>query len=179
MRKLSTNELNRLTTYQFRQADKLPIVVVLDHVRSLLNVGSIFRTCDAFLVEKLYLCGITGTPPHREIQKTALGSTESVAWEHHDDTLLLVSTLKQNGYTILAVEQAQGSLPLQEYAYDPGTKLALVFGNEIRGVDQAVLDAAHVSLEIPQFGTKHSLNIAVAAGIVIHTLALQCIARNG
>jgi tRNA G18 (ribose-2'-O)-methylase SpoU len=172
------NELNRLTADQFHQASKLPIVVVLDNVRSLLNVGSIFRTCDAFLVEKLYLCGITGTPPHREIQKTALGSTESVAWQHYEDTLLLVNTLRQSGYTILAVEQTEGSIPLQAYTCQPSTKLALVFGNEIRGVDQAVLDVADVALEIPQFGTKHSLNIAVATGIVVYNMALQCIANN-
>lgn len=175
MRKLSTNELNRLSVHQFKVAEKLPIVVVLDNVRSLLNVGSIFRTCDAFLVSKIYLCGITGTPPNREIQKTALGSTESVAWEHKPDALLWVQELKQQGYTILAVEQTEGSMPLHAYQYTANEKVALILGNEIKGVDQAILDIADEALEIPQFGTKHSLNIAVAAGIVVHSLALQCI----
>lgn len=167
MRKLSMDELNRLSVEEFKAVNKNPIVLVLDNVRSLNNVGSAFRTADAFRAEKIFLCGITGKPPHREIQKTALGATESVNWEYHENTREVVKELHQEGYEICVLEQARGSIPLNEFKPKASKPYALVFGNEVFGVeDDVVMDADYV-LEIPQMGTKHSLNISVTIGIVL------------
>lgn len=167
MRKLSTDELNRISVDQFKNTKKFPIVLILDNVRSLNNVGAAFRTADAFLIEKIFLCGITGRPPHREIHKTALGATDSVAWEYQKEIIPLVTDLKNKGFKIIAIEQATNSLNLANYHPEQGASQALVFGNEVFGVDQSVLDLSDVCLEIPQFGTKHSLNISVSIGISI------------
>ena len=166
-RKLSMEELGRLSVQEFKGTEKLPLVVVLDNVRSLHNVGSAFRTCDAFRISKLYLTGITGTPPHREIHKAALGATESVPWEYAEHTNDLIKELKGKGFEILAVEQTTHSLPLQNFKADPVKKYCLVFGNEVEGVSDEVIALADISLEIPQSGTKHSLNISVCTGIVL------------
>jgi 23S rRNA (guanosine2251-2'-O)-methyltransferase len=171
MRKLSNDELNRKSVTEFMASVKSPFIIVLDNVRSLNNVGSIFRTADAFLVEAVYLCGITATPPHREIHKTALGATESVAWRYFDSALEAVRELKENGYVIVSVEQADEALPLDRFTTEPGVRYALVFGHEIRGVSDEVVDLSDACLEIPQYGTKHSFNIAVSAGIVLWELA--------
>lgn len=170
MRKLTTPEMHRLTVEEFHEARKLPLVVVLDDVRSMYNVGSVFRTCDAFRVQQLCLCGITGLPPHSEIHKTALGAEDSVAWKHYDSALEAVRQLHEEGFVVYAVEQAEGSTMLQnmEQAAAP---LAIVFGNEVKGVHQEVVDACDGCLEIPQFGTKHSLNVSLTAGMVIWELA--------
>lgn len=167
MRKLLNSELGRLTVDQFKKSEKTPIVIVLDNVRSHNNVGSVFRTADAFRVEKICLCGITARPPHRDIQKTALGATESVEWSYHENTLDAVKDLKNEGYIIVVVEQAEESVNLQNIKIDPGEKYAIVFGHEVHGVSQAVIDLCDMCVEIPQFGTKHSFNIAVSAGIVL------------
>ena len=167
MRKLKNEELNRLTPDEFKKAEKSPIVIVLDNNRSLNNIGSVFRTADAFLVEKIYLCGITATPPHKDIRKTALGATDSVDWEYAKDALRLVSELKSKNYHVLAVEQAENSTFLNELKIDNSKKYALVFGNEVKGVDQEVVDASDTVLEIPQYGTKHSLNISVSVGVTV------------
>lgn len=166
MRKLQMEELNRLSVEEFQEVDKKNFCLILDDVRSMNNVGSAFRTGDAFLVEKIYLCGITGTPPHREIEKTALGSTDSVAWEHKADIVELITELKQDGYIVLAVEQVENSLKLTDFQPDSTKKYAFVFGNEVFGVNDAAISAADHCLEVPQFGTKHSLNIAVTVGII-------------
>ena len=168
MRKLLTHELDRKSVEEFHQSEKNSLVVVLDNVRSLHNVGSVFRTADAFLLEGICLCGITGTPPNKEIQKTALGATDTVAWKHFNTTLEALAELKQNGYTLVAIEQVQHSVSLKDYAIKKGQKLAVVFGHEVNGVDQQVVDACDAVVEIPQLGTKHSLNIAVCAGIVVY-----------
>ncbi|MDR1122099.1 MAG: RNA methyltransferase [Dysgonamonadaceae bacterium] len=167
MRKLKVTELNRISKASFKEAKKIPLVIVLDNVRSLHNVGSVFRTSDAFLVETIYLCGITATPPHAEIHKTALGAEDSVDWKYSANTDEAVSELKHLGYTILAVEQAENSFLLNQFQPDAGKKYAIIFGNEVKGVQQQVMDCCDACLEIPQFGTKHSLNVSVAAGIVI------------
>ncbi len=161
------DELNRLNADEFKQAKKAPIVVVLDNIRSMHNVGSIFRTSDAFAIEKLYLCGITAQPPHRDIEKAALGATESVAWEHHQNTNVLCQKLKQEGYTLLSIEQVEGSLSLENYAPDPYKKYAIVMGNEVEGVSQDVINGSDACIEIPQFGTKHSFNVSVTTAIVL------------
>jgi len=166
-RKLKNNELKRLDIAGFKAATKTPLVLVLDNIRSLNNIGSVFRTADAFLVEKIYLCGITATPPHKDIHKTALGATESVAWEHCTDALQTIVQLKEEGYTILAVEQAENSIALQDFLPSKTEKYVLVFGNEVKGVSQDVVSKADAVLEIPQYGTKHSLNISVSAGVLI------------
>lgn len=166
-RKLSMEELGRLSVQEFKGSEKLPLVVVLDNVRSLHNVGSAFRTCDAFRISKLYLTGITGTPPHREIHKSALGATESVPWEYAEHTGELIKQLKDEGFEILAIEQTTNSLPLQNFTANPSKKYCLVFGNEVEGVSNEVIALANTSLEIPQSGTKHSLNISVCTGIVL------------
>ena len=173
MRKLLNEELPRLTPEQFKAGHKTPLVIVLDNVRSHLNVGSVFRTADAFLVEAIWLCGITGTPPHRDIHKTALGATETVAWHHAETTLEAVNELKEQGYTIISIEQAENAVMLHRFKAAPQQKYAVVFGNEVDGVDQAVVSASDIVIEIPQLGTKHSLNISVSAGIVIWELAKQ------
>jgi len=170
MRKLLNSELNRRSTDEFREAPKNPFLIVLDNVRSHNNIGSIFRSADAFLVEAVYLCGITATPPHRDIQKTALGATESVLWKYFESTPLAVTELKKTGYRIIAVEQAEGSVYLNDFKPEPGLKYALVFGHEINGVAHEVIDMCDYVIEIPQYGTKHSFNIAVSTGIVLWEL---------
>lgn len=171
MRKLANDELGRKSVTEFRASEKSPFIIVLDNVRSLNNVGSIFRTADAFLVEALWLCGITATPPHREIHKTALGATDSVEWKYFADTIDAVKELRVMGYIIVSVEQAEGSVPLDCFATEPGKKYALVFGHEIRGVTEEVVTMSEACIEIPQYGTKHSFNVAVSAGIVLWELA--------
>jgi len=167
MRKLKNEELPRLDIDGFKKAMKIPIVIVLDNIRSLNNIGSVFRTADAFLIEKIYLCGITATPPHKDIRKTALGATESVSWEHREGTLEVIEEYNSNGYLTIAIEQAENATMLNELEIDTTKKFVLVFGNEVKGVDQAVVDICTKVVEIPQFGTKHSLNISVSAGIVV------------
>lgn len=169
MRKLSMAELNRLTAADFQQAPKIPIVVVLDDVRSMHNVGAIFRSADAFAVERIILGGITPTPPHRDIHKTALGAEDTVSWIHTQHTAQTVAELRENGYQIVVVEQVTGSVALPQFVPATG-KVAIVLGNEVEGVSQAVMDVADVAVEIPQFGTKHSLNVSVAAGVVLYQL---------
>lgn len=170
MRKLENSELVRLNVEEFKEHKKTPISIVLDDVRSLNNIGSIFRTADAFLIEKIYLCGITATPPHKDIHKTALGATESVAWEYYEDVLELVEQLKKEGYEVYSVEQAENAQMLNDFKVDGNKKYALVFGNEVKGVSQAVVSQSDGVLEIPQYGTKHSLNISVSVGIVVWDL---------
>lgn len=170
MRKISNEELTRLSVDDFKEAVKIPLVVVLDHVRSCNNVGSVFRTSDALLVRKICLCGITATPPDKEIHKTALGAENSVDWEHFPTTEEAVEQLRNDGYTIIAIEQVEGSIPLQDYIPAPNAKLALIFGNEVKGVQQQVVNLCDQTIEIPQFGTKHSFNISVSAGIVLWDL---------
>jgi tRNA G18 (ribose-2'-O)-methylase SpoU len=171
MRKLLNSELGRKTIGQVKSSEKTPLVIILDNVRSQQNVGSVFRTADAFLVESLYLCGITGQPPAREIQKTALGATESVEWKYFQHTSDAVTMLKQSGYKIIAVEQAEGSVNLQDFRISQGEKYALIFGHEVNGVAQEIVDMCDGCIEIPQFGIKHSFNIAVSAGIVLWELS--------
>jgi len=170
MRKLKNSELDRLSVQEFKKADKLPVVVVLDNIRSLNNIGSVFRTSDAFLVERIYLCGITATPPQKEIHKTALGATESVDWVHLESTEELIRELKSEGRKILSVEQADKSISLSEFQPVSGERYVVVFGNEVKGVQQSVIDLSDECLEIPQYGTKHSLNISVSCGIVLWDL---------
>jgi 23S rRNA (guanosine2251-2'-O)-methyltransferase len=170
MRKLKNNELGRITVDAFKTLKKTPIIVVLDNIRSLNNIGSVFRTSDAFLIEKIYLCGICATPPNKEIHKTALGATESVAWEYAKDTLALVEKLKAENIEVLAVEQAENSTKLNMFYPKKSQKYAIVMGNEVKGVQQEVVNAADSCLEIPQLGTKHSLNISVTTGIVLWDL---------
>ena len=167
MRKLLNEELPRLTPEEFKAETKTPIVLVLDNVRSHLNVGSVFRTADAFLIEAIWLCGITGTPPHRDIHKTALGATETVAWHHSFSTLEAIHELKRNGYQIISIEQAEHAKMLHQFQPAPNQKYAVVFGNEVDGVDQQIVSSSDIVIEIPQLGTKHSLNIAVSVGIVV------------
>lgn len=165
MHKLSTEELNRLTKEEYEDIDKLPIIIVLDNIRSLSNVGSVFRTADAFRIGELYLCGITACPPHREIHKTALGADETVKWQYFESTESACKALKDKGYKIFAVEQTDGSQMLQEFKFEPNT--ALIMGNEVEGVSEAALPYCDGALELPQEGTKHSLNVSVCAGIVM------------
>jgi len=167
MRKLKNAELGRISAEDYKEASKIPLAVVLDNVRSANNVGSVFRTSDAFLVQKVFLCGITACPPNKDIHKTALGATDSVAWEHFQSTQEAVKALKEDGFTIYAVEQVEKSHKLGKFIPSEGEKIALVFGNEVKGVDQKVVDECDGAIEIPQFGTKHSLNISVSAGVVI------------
>ena len=167
MRKLKTIEMQRLSVEQFKEAGKLPLVVVLDNVRSLYNVGSVFRSCDAFRVEAVYLCGITATPPNAEIHKTALGGEDSVAWRYFSTPEEAVEELKEKGYFVYSIEQVEGSTKLQNLQLNLEQRYAVVFGNEVKGVKQSVVDASDGCLEIPQFGTKHSMNVSVTAGIVI------------
>jgi 23S rRNA (guanosine2251-2'-O)-methyltransferase len=167
MRKLKNEELNRKTEAEFKAAQKSPIILILDNVRSLNNIGSVFRTADAFLIEKVFLCGITATPPHKDIHKTALGATENVAWEYVNTTLEVVEKLQKEKVQVWAVEQADKALPLSEFIPQQNTKYALVLGHEVQGVNQEVVSQCDGVLEIPQFGTKHSLNISVATGVVV------------
>lgn len=173
MKKLSMDELQRTTIEEFKNVEKSRLVVVLDNVRSMSNVGSIFRTCDAFAIEKLYLCGITAQPPHKEITKTALGATESVDWEHHQDVVELVHHLKKEQYKVYLVEQTDHSIFLNQYKYNSNEKVAIVLGNEVFGVDDKLLPISDGVIEIPQFGTKHSLNVTIAGGIVIWEIIKQ------
>ncbi len=170
MRKLSMDELGRATPASFREQDKTPVVLVLDNLRSALNVGSAFRTADAFALKKIYLCGITATPPHREILKTALGATETVDWAYAKDATAAVLSLKKDGFKVWAIEQTTGSLALQDFDFQGDMKIAIVFGNEVSGVEDSTLAVCDGCLEIPQFGTKHSLNVAVCVGIVVWEL---------
>ena len=167
MQKLKTTDLNRVGIEEFREQDKLPVVVILDNVRSMNNVGSAFRTADGFAIEKIILCGITAQPPHREIEKTAIGATQSVAWEHHHETLDVIRDLRKEGYEIIAIEQAKESIMLNTFQPDLNKKYALIFGNEVNGVSDEVMAEIDKCIEIPQFGTKHSFNIVISAGIVL------------
>lgn len=167
MRKLKNSELERLSIEEFKESNKTPLIVILDNIRSLNNIGSVFRTCDAFLIEKIYLCGITAKPPHKDIHKTALGSTETVIWEYTEDTLSLVEKLKADGVKVISIEQAENATMLNEFKPESNTTYAIVFGNEVKGVQQNVVDASDLVIEIPQYGTKHSLNISVSVGVVM------------
>lgn len=167
MQKLKLDDLNRVSVAAFKEQDKLPVVVVLDNVRSMHNVGSVFRTGDGFAIEKIVLCGITANPPHREIEKTALGATLSVDWVHYDETVTAIDALRAEGYTIIAIEQAKNSTMLNTFKPDPQQKYALIFGNEVDGVSEEVMARIDECIEIPQFGTKHSFNIVISAGIVL------------
>ena len=167
MRKLKNEELDRKSIEDFKISKKLPLTIVLDNIRSLNNIGSVFRTADAFLVEKIYLCGITATPPHKDIHKTALGSTETVDWEYVENTIELVEKLKAENCKVLSIEQAENAVMLDQFTPEVNTKYALVFGNEVKGVSQKVVNASDNVIEIPQYGTKHSLNISVSCGVVV------------
>ena len=173
MRKLANEELGRKSVEEFKMSSKTPVIIVLDNVRSLNNVGSVFRTADAFLVEAVYLCGITGTPPNKEIQKTALGATESVAWKYFESTLDAVKELNESNYIVYAIEQAESAIMLNNFMPSKKQKLAIIFGNEVKGVEQNVIDASTDVIEIPQLGTKHSLNISVSVGVVMWDLFLK------
>ena len=170
MRKLENSELQRKSITDFKAANKTPIIIILDDIRSLNNIGSVFRTADAFLIEKIYLCGITATPPNKEIHKTALGATETVAWEYHADVVSVIQILKKDGVKVYAIEQVENAIFLQDFQTQTTQKYALVFGNEVFGVSQNAITNCEGTIEIPQLGTKHSLNIAVSAGIVIWDL---------
>lgn len=166
-RKLNVEELHRISVDEFREAKKIPLCVVLDNVRSQNNIGSVFRTSDAFRVDTIYLCGITATPPNAEIHKTALGAEDSVTWEYVNDTLAAVNILKSKGYTVFSIEQTENSISLENLQLDKNKKYAVILGHEVHGVQQSVIDASDGCIEIPQYGTKHSLNVSVTAGIVI------------
>ncbi|TGV02417.1 RNA methyltransferase [Flavivirga rizhaonensis] len=167
MRKLKNSELDRLSVDDFKSVKKTPIIIVLDNIRSLNNIGSVFRTSDAFLIEKIYLCGITAKPPHKDIHKTALGSTNTVDWEYVDDTMDLVETLQAKNIKVCAIEQTENATMLNDFKPEANTTYALIFGNEVKGVAQNVVSASDTVIEIPQFGTKHSLNISVSCGVVV------------
>lgn len=167
MRKLSMDELGRKSVEEFKQSEKLPVIAVLENIRSAYNVGSVFRTADAFLLEAVYITGYTCTPPHKEIKKTALGAEETVTWKHFDNASLAIEDMKQQGYSVYAVEQAENSIALQNLPYRHGEKIALIFGNEVTGVEQSTIQQCKGCVEIPQLGMKHSLNIATAAGVVL------------
>ncbi len=167
MRKILNSELNRLSIEEFKIAQKIPLIIILDNVRSQHNIGSVFRTSDAFPVEAIYLCGITATPPNAEIHKSALGFEDSVKWKYFQDTIFALKELRENGYTIISVEQTEGAIELSDYTPINDKKYAIIFGNEVKGVSQEVVDISDQCIEISQFGTKHSLNISVTAGIVI------------
>jgi len=170
MRKLANAELERLNKEEFKEAKKTPIIVVLDDIRSLHNIGSVFRTADAFLIEKIYLCGITAVPPNKEIHKTALGATETVTWEYAKDVLEVIKRLKEENVTVFSIEQTENSIMLNDFGVQPNEKYALIFGNEVKGVSQEAINLSEGVIEIPQLGSKHSLNISVSAGIVIWDL---------
>jgi len=174
MKKLKNSELNRLEIDEFKSKKKTPLIVILDNIRSLNNVGSVFRTSDAFLVEKIYLCGITAKPPHKDIHKTALGATDSIAWEYIEDTLELVKKLQRENINVIAIEQADNSIKLQDFKIKNNETYAIVMGNEVKGVQQNVVSICNDTIEIPQFGTKHSLNISVTTGIVLWDLFKKC-----
>ncbi len=167
MRKLKNSELSRLSVDEFKSSQKTSMIIILDNIRSLNNIGSVFRTSDAFLIEKVFLCGITAKPPHKDIHRTALGATDSVAWEHREDTLELVKELQEKGVKIASIEQAENAVMLNDFRPSKGKTYALIFGNEVKGVQQEVVSASDYVIEIPQFGTKHSLNISVSVGVVV------------
>lgn len=167
MEKKSIIDLNRISQQEFKQVNKIPLIVVLDNIRSLNNVGSVFRTGDAFLLKSIILCGITATPPHPEIHKTALGAEDSISWIYYEDTNMAVNNLHKEGYIVFAIEQVENSIALQDIQLDKNKKYAIILGNEVKGVQQEVVDKCDQSIEIPQFGTKHSLNVSVTAGLVI------------
>ena len=171
-------ELNRKSVDEFKQAEKIPVIAVLENIRSAYNVGSVFRTADAFLLEAIYICGYTCTPPHKEIKKTALGAEDSVNWTHFSNTITAITELKQAGYRVLAVEQAQGSTMLNDLDYEAGQKIAVIFGNEVTGVEENTLLQCDGCIEIPQLGMKHSLNIATAAGVVLWELVRKILSLN-
>ncbi|HHB51921.1 MAG TPA: TrmH family RNA methyltransferase [Saprospiraceae bacterium] len=173
MRKLKNHELGRKNISEFKAANKTPLLVILDNIRSLNNIGSVFRTSDAFLIEKIYLCGITAIPPHKDIHKTALGATDSVAWEYAENALDLVQELQKEGVKIISIEQAEDSILLQDFLPEPDQKYAVVFGNEVKGVQQSIVSASDYCVEIPQYGTKHSLNISVSVGITLWDLLVK------
>lgn len=177
MRKLKVTEMNRISVAEFKEAEKMPLVVVLDNVRSLYNVGSVFRTSDAFRLQGICLCGITARPPHIEIHKTALGAEDSVAWRYYEDTLECVDNLRKEGYTILSIEQCEGSTLLPNLQIDSTKRYAVVMGNEVKGVQQEVVDNSDGCIEIPQYGTKHSMNVSVTAGIIIWEFARQLMCK--
>ncbi|WP_121667925.1 RNA methyltransferase [Mesonia aquimarina] len=172
-RKLKNSELDRKSVSDFKEAKKTPLIVILDNVRSLNNIGSVFRTADAFLIEKIYLCGITAQPPHKDIHKTALGATETVAWEYVEKTTDLVEKLKQENIQVLSIEQAENSVMLDDFQPEKDKKYAVIFGNEVKGVQQEIVSVSHQVIEIPQYGSKHSLNISVSAGVVIWDLFVK------
>ena len=173
MKKKNIEDLHRISVETFKSTKKKPLVVILDNVRSLHNVGSVFRTSDAYLVEKIFLCGITAVPPSAEIHKTALGAENTVQWEYAENTVAVVASLKANGHTVLAIEQVEGSVSLNDFAIDNNRKYAVILGNEVKGVQQSVVDQCDACIELPQFGTKHSLNVSVTAGIVIWEFSKQ------
>lgn len=177
MRKLRLSELNRISVEEFKSSEKTPVVVILENIRSLFNIGSVFRTADSFRIEAVYLCGFTGTPPNKEIHKAALGATESVSWKYFEKTEDAIFHLKKENYPVYAVEQAEGSAALSEFNMPSEGKIALVFGNEVNGVDDKIMQLTDGCIEIPQFGTKHSLNISVAAGIVMWELFQKIYSR--
>ncbi len=170
MRKLENKELERKSVADFKEAQKTPIIIILDDIRSLHNIGSVFRTADAFLIEKIYLCGITAIPPHKEIHKTALGATETVAWEYQKEVTDVINNLKKQDIQVFAIEQVENAVFLQDFKVEKGNRYALVFGNEVYGVSQKAIEYCDGSIEIPQIGTKHSLNISVSTGIVVWDL---------
>lgn len=176
MRKLKLKELRRVTPEEYSLQPKISVVVVLDNIRSGMNVGSVFRTCDAFSVESIHLCGITACPPHREIHKTAIGATQSVKWHHHSSVMDCVGSMKKQGYRIIGVEQTDQSISMESFAVDPKDRYVLIFGNEVEGLSEELLDVLDHALEIPQFGTKHSLNVSVCAGIVLWHFASSFLA---
>ncbi len=178
MRKLKNNELNRISVKEFKTTTKTPIIVVLDNIRSLNNIGSVFRTSDAFLIEKIYICGISATPPNKEIHKTALGATESVDWEYFEETIDVVKKLQKESVSVLAIEQAENSTKLNAFYPEKDQKYAIVLGNEVKGVQQEVVYASDVCIEIPQFGTKHSLNISVTTGVVLWDILQKISLKN-
>lgn len=179
MRKLKNSELGRVNIKEFKEAEKIPIVIILDNIRSLNNIGSVFRTSDAFLVSKIYLCGITATPPHKDIHKTALGATESVDWEYVENSIDLIAKLKEEKIKIVSIEQADNSTMLQNFEVSKDQKYAIIFGNEVKGVQQEVVSVSDICVEIPQYGTKHSLNISVSCGIVLWDLFKKIKLKNG
>jgi len=177
-RKLKNNELDRIDAEEFKASDKTPLIIVLDNIRSLNNIGSVFRTADAFLIEKIYLCGITAKPPHKDINKTALGATDSVAWEYAEDTLSVVKKLQDDNVFVAAIEQAELAVSLNEFSVQKAQKYAVVLGHEVKGVQQEVVTASDVVIEIPQYGTKHSLNISVSTGVVVWDLFCKLTAKR-
>ncbi|MFT5249856.1 MAG: 23S rRNA (guanosine2251-2'-O)-methyltransferase [bacterium] len=172
-RKLKNSELDRINNNEFKSSEKTPLIIVLDNIRSANNIGSVFRSSDAFLIKKIYLCGITAQPPHKDIHKTALGATDSVEWEYVENTIDLINRLKTEGVKVASIEQAEDSISLENYQTQPNTTYAIVFGNEVKGVSQEVVSASDAVIEIPQYGTKHSLNISVSCGVVVWDLFVK------